>query len=411
MPIFDPSQVNMDAAAGDQAPDFMQQAATLARQQKMADLLRKIALESRNQPAGQMVSGHYVPTSALEKLLPALDIYKAKQAETQAAGTEAANNAAMQAHANQWRQSAFPQAIAARPEQMGPANPETGSPELAAQPEQPITLGQVLKKTLAAGDNPLLKNQAAAYEKYGTAEVAREDTQRQQKDLLAQQQIVSREKLAEEARRHQDQMTIAAQSDQRAREMQQLSLQMQQQGQTNTAAYHTLMAQIAQQNSDTRKQAADSKPSKPVPQAVVKILSDLSDKADGLADTATSFKPEYGGVGGALSKIGGTYIPMVDSESAKWWKDYQNRAALVERHQMFGTALSAGEQQAWKDATIAPGMTPKVIADNLAKRAALSAKMYDTQLERQKAASAGTYKVEDVFQPKNAKTVSFGDLP
>ena len=137
----------------------------------------------------------------------------------------------------------------------------------------------------------------------------------------------------------------------------------------------------------------------------MKTLTELSDRAEGVEAMKDSFKPEFAGPGGALKKAVGAWVPGVDTNSANWWKDYQQRAALVERHQLFGTALSAGEQKAWADATISPGMTADTIQHNLEKRSEIANKLYNKQLERQHNGSAGVYDVTQAFQPRGTGKV------
>jgi hypothetical protein len=156
-----------------------------------------------------------------------------------------------------------------------------------------------------------------------------------------------------------------------------------------------LTAQIAQGNQELRRlaieakrdadadkkaTAATAKAEKPVPTPVMKILSGLEQQAEGLSNVNRSYKPAYAGGWGAFDRLSGTWNPFSGKESeaaASWWKDYENQAALVERHEKFGTALSAGEQAAWKNATIAPGMKDAVIAENLKTRAGIAEKIFE----------------------------------
>jgi hypothetical protein len=54
--------------------------------------------------------------------------------------------------------------------------------------------------------------------------------------------------------------------------------------------------------------------------------------------------------------------------AAQWWQDYQRNVELVERHEMFGAALTPTEQSAWRAADINPNMAPDMIRANLATR-------------------------------------------
>ena len=165
----------------DQTVDYTTQLAELDRQAKLAAILRTNAQRSQEgMTPGHMGQVGYIPTSGANMLATLLQGIKANQAESSVTDQQKALNQQMQQHAQEWR-SSLPQAIAARAEQAGPPLPG-GSPELAAQPAQPVTMEQVLRKTMAASGNPLLKNDAAQYEKLAGATIDREDRQQQARD-------------------------------------------------------------------------------------------------------------------------------------------------------------------------------------------------------------------------------------
>lgn len=55
-------------------------------------------------------------------------------------------------------------------------------------------------------------------------------------------------------------------------------------------------------------------------------------------------------------------------EAASWWQDYYRNSELTERHELFGAALTATEQAAWRSAAINPNMNAATIRENLAQR-------------------------------------------
>jgi hypothetical protein len=130
---------------------------------------------------------------------------------------------------------------------------------------------------------------------------------------------------------------------------------------------------------------------KPLPPAVVKQITEVRDNAATIARLEKSFKPDYGGKGvlgfGADMQLSASGNMGVDKESVEWWKNYRKQAELIERHALFGAALTPNEQASWQSADIAPGMHPKVIERNLATRAALSKKVFENA--RQDAIDAG----------------------
>lgn len=121
---------------------------------------------------------------------------------------------------------------------------------------------------------------------------------------------------------------------------------------------------------------------KPLPGAALKSITEVRDTANTIDRLATSFKPEYAEKGvmgiGADASLAAKGVMGTDKDAVEWWKNYRKQAELVERHAMFGAALTPGEQGSWRSADISPGMHPDVIARNLKTRQALTARMLDT---------------------------------
>lgn len=120
---------------------------------------------------------------------------------------------------------------------------------------------------------------------------------------------------------------------------------------------------------------------KPLPEPVRKVIVEARDNAATMDRMLTSFKPEFASKGvlgiGADMQLEGSARLGVDNDSVQWWKNYRKQAQLVERHAMFGASLTTGEQAAWNSSDISPGMSAKVIEDNLATRAALTRKVLE----------------------------------
>jgi hypothetical protein len=120
---------------------------------------------------------------------------------------------------------------------------------------------------------------------------------------------------------------------------------------------------------------------KPLPNAVVKQITEARDNATTIDRLATGFKPEYAGKG--VLGVGGDMQLAVsgnlgkDKEAVEWWKNYRKQAELVERHALFGAALTPTEQASWRSADIGPGMDAGVIATNLATRTSLAKKVLE----------------------------------
>lgn len=120
---------------------------------------------------------------------------------------------------------------------------------------------------------------------------------------------------------------------------------------------------------------------KPLPQPVVKQLTEARDNAATISRAVTSFKDEFGGKGvfglGADKSMSVKANLGMDDAAVTWWKNYRKQAELIERHALFGASLTTGEQEAWRSADISPGMDPKIIRDNLIIREQLARKVLD----------------------------------
>lgn len=120
---------------------------------------------------------------------------------------------------------------------------------------------------------------------------------------------------------------------------------------------------------------------KPLAGSVLKQLTEARDNAATISNLEGSFQPDFAGKGvlglGAEAQMSAAGTLGVDRDAVEWWKNYRKQAELVERHALFGAALTPGEQASWRSADIAPGMDPKVIKRNLETRAALSKRVFE----------------------------------
>lgn len=126
----------------------------------------------------------------------------------------------------------------------------------------------------------------------------------------------------------------------------------------------------------------DSGPAaKPLPEPVRKAITEVRDNAATMKRALGSFKDEFASKGvlglGADKQLSASAILGVDKDAVDWWKNYRKNTELVERHAMFGAALTAHEQNAWRSADINPGMDAAVIRKNLQTREALARRVLD----------------------------------
>jgi hypothetical protein len=223
-----------------------------ARQRRLADMLRKQALDTQFQEnPGRMISGHYVAPSWAQGLnqvaAPIMNRQAATQAEQQAAAQELAASQAINSAKRQW-QGSMPQAVLGTPEQTGPTDPNNPG-ELMAQPGQPVTTGQILKHTLAGAAIPGNEKMAALYNQSALGDLAREDQQSFRREEAAasraaalQKGIADREAKLEELRvRLEDKALDRASREQMA------------------AQQRALTAQIANGNMELRRLAIEAK--------------------------------------------------------------------------------------------------------------------------------------------------------
>jgi hypothetical protein len=111
-------------------------------------------------------------------------------------------------------------------------------------------------------------------------------------------------------------------------------------------------------------------------------LQEVRDNAVTLDTLLSGFKDDFAGKGvyglGADTSLAAKAVLGSDRESVEWWKNYRKQAELVERHAMFGAALTPTEQASWRNADIGPGLNKDVIKKNLQTRANLTKKMLET---------------------------------
>lgn len=103
-------------------------------------------------------------------------------------------------------------------------------------------------------------------------------------------------------------------------------------------------------------------------------LSEEGGKLQQIQSFQQNFKPEFGGWKsnsiGDLVNLAGRNLPEAvagknAAASAEWWQNYDRYKNMV-RHELFGSALTKGESEAFMKADIGPGMTPEQIQKNLA---------------------------------------------
>ena len=151
---------------------------------------------------------------------------------------------------------------------------------------------------------------------------------------------------------------------------------------------------------------------KPLPTKIVEKLQEARDNATTLERASDEFKNDFGSKGvlgfGADAQLATGSVLGMDKDAVEWWKNYRKQTELVERHSLFGSALSQREQASWKSADINPGMDPSVIKRNLATRKKLAQQVLENT--KQDLVDAG-YSEDKVRSIADRRPSSQSDTP
>ena len=134
-----------------------------------------------------------------------------------------------------------------------------------------------------------------------------------------------------------------------------------------------------------------------------------AEDAVNMSGLLSSFKDEYaiegldvpftGNITNMLGRATEGIAPGDWSEKASWWSDYKRHAELVQRHGLFGSALTSTEQSEWQKATTGPNDGPIHVREKLEKQAAFTQK---------KAIDAAARALNRNYDPKEVQ-MNFGD--
>jgi len=320
-------------------PSFEEQNVALARQQKLADFLRKQAAATKS-PEGQMVGGQYIRPHFLQELAPIIGNMNADWAENKAGQMEQNNTARMLAAANQW-ESQMPQPVPGTP---GVAATPFGSRDtpqqdaVQATPEVPVTRQQALKYTMQGLRNPMTKDAAILYNKGFSDDLTREDNQLHRRETL-QATLAQQRELKLEQLRNQELDAQRRSEDQRASiEQRREAAAEAAQARRDVAA---IMAAASQANAALR--ADKPKELKNVPATMAKAYVDNESSIKQIDDTIAAVKANPKAFG--LSRIGPNDLnELVDKKGI----DARSKVAQVgsiRRHEISGAAVTVAEDK------------------------------------------------------------------
>lgn len=87
-----------------------------------------------------------------------------------------------------------------------------------------------------------------------------------------------------------------------------------------------------------------------------------------MQSAASTFQDDFGGNPlGGLENTTEQYLGIGTPGQSQWWANFRRLDNQI-RNELFGSALSAQEKQAYSQTTIEPGMRPEMIRSNLAER-------------------------------------------
>jgi hypothetical protein len=113
---------------------------------------------------------------------------------------------------------------------------------------------------------------------------------------------------------------------------------------------------------------------KALPSPAVKELGAAGTSVENTKRLAGSFKDDFGGkyiLGDMANKFGRVFGD--DTGQSQWWQDMDAQQNQT-RHELFGSALTKTELNAWEKTSVTPNMNPTQIKENLARRAEIESR-------------------------------------
>jgi hypothetical protein len=260
-------------------------------------------------------------------------------------------------------------------------------PDVELTPAAPVTGGQVLKHAMAGRAIPGNEENAKMYQTGALHEVDREDRQvealrKQTLDQQLKRETTEKELVAKKEALQAQLESKAATDASRAETARMID------------ATNRMIAANREEGAMSRAQLrAEAAGNKPVNPTVMDKLSKGYEKLDTIQKLASEFQREYAGIKGKAADWAGA-LPLVNTKSNEWWKNYKKESALIERHGLFGSALTPGEAASWREADIDSSMDPNKIANNLQRRQEIMRKHFQAQ---ENAYEKGGHHVKGLF--------------
>jgi len=112
---------------------------------------------------------------------------------------------------------------------------------------------------------------------------------------------------------------------------------------------------------------------KPLPETAAKRAETDVGQYSSLANAASSFNDDFAGntlTGGLENTLQALNSGFGTEGQRNWWADFQRTDNAI-RNDLFGATLTPSEQRSYENTTITPSMDPKIVRENLKKRAGI----------------------------------------
>lgn len=345
----------------------------IQRALQQAALLRKQAVA----PQGQMVSGIYVKPSIGQQLIPLINNAVADLKESQADEKQKEVARMSQAALQAWMASRPTNQTTYGAGEEGPTM--TVTPPTDAQTTQWATKGlnNPLAKTLATKvledtvvNAPIRAEKAADKIDLKERENRRFEEDRQAR--LATTMLTLQQRAAEMESRERTALALG----QNTAEIQAQRMQLQQQIAELNGQYKLQNTELQNKGKleAVNAKAASSAGGKPLGSTQQKALTDASSDVFQQKTLLESFKPEYAGLKGKWDQATGSSFFRNDPNAqaaSQWWKTFSS-FNNIDRHKLFGSALTAQEKGEWEKTTVNPMSSAESIKKAVETRARLA---------------------------------------
>lgn len=374
----------MDYYGYDQSPDELKLKQMLAQAQ---------ALRGTKMPQGQMVSGYYVAPSKTQNLLPLVNSLAADLKENQVEEKQKKMSRESQAALQQWLGSKPQASTVYGAGDEGPTMTTIAPTDAQNNSWAAGGLRNPLSKSLAQGvltdsvvNAPIRAEKQADKLDLKERENRRFDADRQARADLQNQRLDSQWQMLQSRLSNTN-----LQADERAELSRQAMAVRQQMNDANINSRE----KIAGMNADakataTQTKAAASALGKPLTSTQLKSLNENTNTVARIGDLETDFSDSMTGPKGYLNAETGGKFYRNDPDAqktAEWWRNFR-AFDNIERHALFGSALTQQEKGEWARTTVTPLSSPEQIRTAVATRKALAERAFKNYSEGLLAPSA-----------------------